>query len=216
LISTAPEPTPTPMSSSVPEPTAPSAPTQTPVQTPMVTSTPLKTPTPESTFTPTPEETPEPTPEKPECNPGWKCDDEDNRAYQKSDCSWGTPAECSHGCTDGECDSPVSSEPVELETGENTVYPSDLIVGLMGAGEFEGESMSLEMKSFWSETEAEFILFDSGENEIGRSVISKGEFLNEKFFDSNNEPAIASELELTDLTVKLVTQEGKITLTLFD
>jgi len=213
LFPSDPEPTPTPAPTI--EPTA--TPAQTPVQTPTVTSTPLETPTPESTPTPSPTEepTPEETPE-PECDSGWKCKDEDNRAYQKTDCSWGTPAECSHGCTDGECNSPVTSEPIELDEGENTVYPGDLIVGLEGAGVFDGESMSLEVKNFWSETDVEFILLDSEDNEIGRKVISKGELLNEKFLDSNNDFALERELELTDVLVKLATQEGKITLTLSD
>ncbi len=212
-----PEPTAsvTPSATPAPEPTATPALKQTPIQTPTVTSTPLATPAPELTPIPSPAAEPTPTPE-PECDAGWKCRDEDHKAYQDPDCTWKNETECSHGCTGGECNSPISSEPVELVSGENTVYLGDLIVGLEGAGEFEGESMSLEVKSFWSETEAEFILFDSGENEIGRKVMAKGEFLNEKFFDSNNEPALASELELTDLTVKLVTQEGKITLTLFN
>jgi hypothetical protein len=98
-------------------------------------------------------------------------------------------------------------------TGEKVYDVGAEITDLAGAGAYDGQTVSVKVKSVWSTTEAEFVLVGADGTELDSvSTSAEGVYLNELFTDTESEYALDTQLYVKSVQFNAATGAGSVTI----
>jgi len=98
-------------------------------------------------------------------------------------------------------------------TGEKTYDIGEEITGLVGAGEYDGQEMTVRLDNVWSAAKAQFTLVDAEGNDVDEySATAEGVYLETGFEDSESDYALDTSLFLKTINFNAATGEGNVVL----
>ncbi len=96
-------------------------------------------------------------------------------------------------------------------TGEKTYDIGEEITGLIGAGDYDGQEMTVRVDNVWSASKAQFTLVDAEGNDVDEySATAEGVYLETGFEDSSSDYALDTSLFLKTINFNAATGEGNV------
>ncbi|MCX6802744.1 MAG: hypothetical protein NT067_06560 [Candidatus Diapherotrites archaeon] len=99
--------------------------------------------------------------------------------------------------------------------GEDTYQAGDIITGLEGAGEYEGQAVSIKVMEIWSANEVQVSLLNQDGEEISSITLPSGSWLEQSFMDSTSNYALATKMQITKIKFNQATGYGTVVIKVF-